>query len=62
MKPITITLGGRTYHPVPVGKDGLFEWERKKLKRMNKSVSVKWGAMVKIKVSNEMYQSETLLK
>ena len=41
MKPITITLAGRTYHPVPVGRDGLYEWERKELKRVNKLTNTK---------------------
>jgi hypothetical protein len=41
MKPLTITLGGRTYHPVPVGKDGLFDHERKALKQLNKQSNTK---------------------
>jgi len=39
MKPITIKLGDRTYHPIPVGRDGLYQSERKKLKQLNKSKS-----------------------
>lgn len=43
-KPITIRLGAYIYHPVPVGKDGLFDLERKTLKQLNKqSNSKKYG-------------------
>ena len=39
MTPITIHFGHHVYHPIPVGKDGLFEHERKALKRINKSLN-----------------------
>jgi hypothetical protein len=34
MKPITIRIGQHTYHPTPVGRDGLYAWERKKRKQL----------------------------
>jgi len=34
MKRLTITVGDRTYHPQPVGKDGKYPSERKSVKRI----------------------------